>query len=275
MTKLTDFLNGRGPAEMYEDCWVPCTLWPYAVDLAELTAPGDRVLDVGAGTGLLTELAAARIGRQGHVVALEPTPFMIDTLKPKFEGNRRITLASETIEMTHANNEEFDVVLCHQVIQYVAEPSVAFREMRRVLKPGGCLGVGVWSDAGDQVAGALQAGFENFLGESFAPIHAWSFGGLKRLCKLAESAEFSDVSLEKKVRTARFDSVEHLLAVHLAGGMRVNKDEVLMGMFDLSDPSFEPKVEALLQFLTDDLGKYETQEGLNIPWSSDVLVARA
>ncbi len=274
MTRLEEFLNNRGPAEMYEDCWIPCTLWPFAVDLAELTSSGNRVLDVGAGTGLLTELALARVGRRGHVVALEPTPFMVDTLQSKFEGNNRVTIATETIEDAQ-QGESFDVILCHQVAQYVADPQIAFNEMRRLLKPGGTAGVGVWSVAGDQVAGVLQAGFQEFLGDVFAPVHAWSFGGLDRLRELADSAGFTILSLQKSVRNARFDSVEHLLNVHLTGGMRVVDDEVRMGMLDLSDRSFEPKVDGLLQFLEDSLGKYQTPSGLEVPWSSDVLIASA
>ncbi len=275
MTRLEEFLNNRGPAEMYEDCWIPCTLWPFAVDLAELTSSGDRVLDVGAGTGLLTELALARVGRRGYVVALEPTPFMIETLQSKFQVNNRVTVRAETIEGAQQPGRSFDVILCHQVAQYVADPQQAFNEMRRLLKPGGTAGVGVWSVAGDQVAGVLQTGFQEFLGDVFAPVHAWSFGGLDRLRELADAAGFAILSLQKSVRNARFDSVEHLLNVHLTGGMRVVDDEVRMGMFDLSDRSFEPKVDGLLQFLEDSLGQYQTPSGLEVPWSSDVLIARA
>jgi hypothetical protein len=54
MTRLSDFLAGRGPAEMYDTYWVPCLLEPFARDMAALASRGNQVLDVGCGTGLVT-----------------------------------------------------------------------------------------------------------------------------------------------------------------------------------------------------------------------------
>ena len=275
MTKLQKFLANRGPAEMYEACWVPCTLWPFAVALAEVANPSDHVLDAGAGTGLLTDLAAARVGARGHVTALDPTPFMQEILHRKFDGAPRISVIEGTVEEAELPDDSFDTLLCHQVVQYVGDLPSAFAEMRRVLKPGGVLAIGVWSGTADQSAAALEEGFRAHLGEDFAPIHAWSFGGLDRLRTLAEAAGFSIERLEKEVRTARFASVEHLMNVHITGGMRVADGQVLMGIFDLDDASFEPKVDRLLEDLTMALAGYETPWGLAIPWASDVLVARA
>ena len=275
MTKLQKFLANRGPAEMYEACWVPCTLWPFAVTLAEIANPGDHVLDVGAGTGLLTDLAAARVGATGHVTALDPTPFMQEILHRKFNGAPRISVVEGTIEKADIPDDTVDTVLCHQVVQYVGDLPSAFAEMRRVLKPGGVLGIGVWSGAADQGAAALEEGFRAHLGEGFAPIHAWSFGGLERLRALAEAAGFLIERLGKEVRAARFPSVEYLMNVHITGGMRVAEGDVLMGIFDLDDASFEPKVDRVLEDLTAALAQYEGPCGLAIPWASDVLVARA
>jgi len=117
MTKLQEFLADRGPAEMNDDCWVPCTLWPFAVALAEVAHPGDHILDVGAGTGLLTDLAAARVGGGGHVTALDPTPFMQDILHRKFDGAPRITVVEGTIEETDIPDDSVGTVLCYQVVQ--------------------------------------------------------------------------------------------------------------------------------------------------------------
>ena len=275
MTKLDVFLANRGPAEMYEACWVPCTLWPFAVSLVELSNPGDRVLDAGAGTGLLTDLAAARVGATGHVTALDPTPFMQEILHRKFDGAPRVSVIDGSIEQANIPDNNVDTLLCHQVVQYIADLPAAFSEMHRVLKPGGVLGVGVWSAADEQGAKPLEDGFRTHLGESFAPIHAWSFGGLDRLRALAEDAGFSIKRLETETMTACFDSVEHLMNVHLTGGMRVVDGDVLMGMFDLSDDSYEPKVERLLEGLIAALGQYERPSMLGIPWASDVLVATA
>ncbi len=275
MTKFTDFLAGRGPAEMYETYWVPRTLWPFAVSLSEIVSPGDRVLDVGAGTGLLTELASARVGAAGEITAIEPTPFMTEVLHRKYDDARRINLIDSQIEDGILPDASFDVILCNQVVQYLADLPQAFSEMRRVLKPGGKMGVGVWSGVDEQGAAALEVGFKTHLGESFAPIHAWSFGGLARLEGLAIEAGFSIEKLETQKKSCKFESLEEMLNIHVAAGMRVENDEVLMGIFDLADSSFEPKVEALLLDLRDQLGASQGTSGFDITFASDVLIATA
>ena len=275
MTQLTDFLAGRGPTDMYETYWVPCTLWPFAVALAELTSPGDKVLDIGAGTGLLTDLASARTGSSGQITALEPTPFMLELLQRKYQNAPNITFVEGTIETAVFADDTFDVALCHQVIQYVDDLPGAFARIRRVLKPGGRLGVGVWSGPEDQAVSALEDGFREHLGAEFAPIHAWSFGGLNRLKELAEGAGFSVDVLEKQVRLARFKSIDEMLNVHIAGGMRVVDGEVIMGIFDLADASFVPRVEALLSDLRRCLAEYEGPSGFIVPFASDVVIATA
>ncbi len=275
VTKLTQFLAGRGPAEMYEAYWIPCTLWPFAVSLSEIVSPGDQVLDVGAGTGLLTELASARVGAAGQITALEPTPFMAELLHQKYDGAPRIRLLEGRIEEGVLPEASFDVVLCNQVVQYLADLPAAFSEMRRVLKPGGKMGVGVWSGPQDQGAAVLEDGFRTHFGENFAPIHAWSFGGLTRLEELATGAGFAIDTLKTQKKLCKFKSVEEMMNVHIAGGMRVEGEDVLMGIFDLADASFEPKTEALLLDLRNDLGDCEGPSGLEITFASDILIATA
>lgn len=274
MTKLTEFLAGRKPAEMYEDYWVPRTLWPHSLPLAETVSPGDNVLDMGAGTGLLTDLAAARMGVKGHITAIDPTPFMQEVLHQKFDDSARVTLIDSGYETANLPHESFDVILCNQVVQYLPDVQDGFHAMYSLLKPGGKLAVGVWARPADQQASPLEDGFAKHFGEGFAPIHAWSFGGLSRLNSLADKAGFAVERLETEKSKCRFTSVEELMLVHVAGGMRVENDEVLMGIFDLSDASFEPKVEALYSDLKAAFGQFESPEGLDIEFASDVLIAR-
>jgi hypothetical protein len=66
-----------------------------------------------------------------------------------------------------------------------------------------------------------------------------------------------------------------MLKVHIAGAMRVVEGQVQMGMFDLADASFAPKVEALLSDLGQHLGNNRGPSGLVVPWAPDVVIARA
>jgi hypothetical protein len=146
-------------------------------------------------------------------------------------------------------------------------------QLASVLKQGGRFVAGVWSGPSDQVVSVLEDGFGVHLGPQFVPVHAWAFGGLQRLGELARAAGLVIDALDKRVHSARFDSIEHIMNVHLTGGMRVEHGEVLMGIFDLADESFTPKVAAMLADLTEQLAGYESADGLVIPWASEVVEA--
>jgi len=104
--------------------------------LAHLT-PGQTLLDVGAGPGTITaELAG--IVAPGRVTALEATEEALGLSRAEL-GGRGID-ADFVVGDVHAldfADDSFDVVHAHQVLQHVADPVQALREMRRVCKPGG------------------------------------------------------------------------------------------------------------------------------------------
>ncbi len=273
MTRLSDFLAGRGPTQMYDTYWIPGSLDLFARALAAHVSPNDNVLDVGSGTGLVAQHAMQRATSDGHVACLEPTPFMLDSLHVKFSHTPNIDVTEGTVESIPFDDDAFDVILCHQAFQYFEDLPQAFREMYRVLRPGGTMAGGVWSGPQDQHLGLLESSFREYLGDEFAPIHAWSFGGLERLKKLAEGAGFKIERLAMETQPMRFRSVEEMVFVHLAGGMRVENGEVLMGLFDLEEPSYEPKVEAMVADLEKRLAQFVSPDGFDIPFGSDVVVA--
>jgi hypothetical protein len=57
--------------------------------------------------------------------------------------------------------------------------------------------------------------------------------------------------------------------------MRVVDGKVRMGIFDLEDESYEPKVEALLEDLRKHLGQYEEPSRFEVPFASDIIIAEA
>jgi ubiquinone/menaquinone biosynthesis C-methylase UbiE len=101
-------------------------------------APGKTLLDVGAGPGTITMEFAASVDR---VTATEIGDAEL-ALSQALAAERGVTNIDFAVEDVHAlsfADASFDVVHAHQVLQHVADPVQALREMRRVTKPGGVI----------------------------------------------------------------------------------------------------------------------------------------
>ncbi len=104
--------------------------------------PGATVLDVGCGPGSITCDFAALVA-PGQVTGLDRSPEVI-TQARALAAERGITNVRFTTGSVYAldfEDESFDVVHAHQVLQHLTDPVVALREMRRVAKPGGIVAV--------------------------------------------------------------------------------------------------------------------------------------
>jgi SAM-dependent methyltransferase len=111
-----------------------------AAYLAAHLHPGARLLDVGSGPGTITADLAARVG---HVVALEATDQAAALTRAELD-RQGVTNAEVRVGDVHAldlADDSFDVVHAHQVLQHVQDPVVALREMTRVTRSGGLVGV--------------------------------------------------------------------------------------------------------------------------------------
>ncbi|WP_417510304.1 class I SAM-dependent methyltransferase [Microbacterium sp.] len=99
-------------------------------------APGMSLLDVGAGPGSITMEFAAMVER---VTATEigDAELALSRALAAERGLSNIDFAVEDVHALSFPDDSFDVVHAHQVLQHVADPVQALREMRRVAKPGG------------------------------------------------------------------------------------------------------------------------------------------
>lgn len=133
------------PAQIYEQHVVPAIVGRWAPDLVEVLSvrPGERVLDLACGTGVVTRLLPDRVGPAGRVVGVD--------LWGEGLTVARGAAADGQVEWLQADAEEipirdatFDAVVCQQGLQFVPDKRAAVREMRRVLVAGGRLVLSVW-----------------------------------------------------------------------------------------------------------------------------------
>ncbi len=124
-------------AENYERHFVPKIATPVSVALLEAAAlqPGERVLDVACGTGLIARLAAERVGSSGTVTGLDLAPEMIEVARAVSPS----TIAWEVgdAESLPFPDHAYDVVLCQMGLMFMQDRRAAVAEMRRVAAPGG------------------------------------------------------------------------------------------------------------------------------------------
>ena len=104
---------------------------------------GERVLDLGSGGGIDVLLSAKRVGPTGRAIGLDMTDEMLALAQRNIAeaGATNVELVRGTIESIPLPAESVDVVISNCVINLAADKPAVFREIARVLKPGGRMGV--------------------------------------------------------------------------------------------------------------------------------------
>jgi ubiquinone/menaquinone biosynthesis C-methylase UbiE len=208
-------------AELYERYLVPAITALWAADLVERAAPapGERVLDVACGTGIVARLAAKRMG-VGHLVGLDLNPGMLAVAQsvsigdcPPIEWQQ-----GSALELPFRDGS-FDVVLCQLGLQFFPDRGAALGEMLRVLVPGGRLALSVYSTIErTPVALALAEALDRHLGPGASAVkrseHAMA--NAVELHRLMIDAGFIDVTLEPVTQTIRFASPRDYVRLQIA-----------------------------------------------------------
>ena len=167
MTSSVDTAFTGSVAQFYERYMVPLIFEPYAVDLAKRVAQAGpaRVLELAAGTGVVTRNLAVMLDASAGIVATDLNPAMIE------EGARIGTARPVEWRQVDAmqlpfEDGSFDAVVCQFGVMFFPDRPRAYAEARRVLRPGGLFAFNAWgpiarNEFADAVADALAAVFPN------------------------------------------------------------------------------------------------------------------
>src|SRR5215475_5146704 len=242
-------------------------LQDYSRRLVEVAGikPGDRVLDVACGTGVVTRLVANKIGSAGQVVGLDLNAGMLARARASAETTAAIEwrLGSAT-DMPFAD-ATFDCILCQHGLQFIPDKAAAMSEMHRVLADRGRTVISVWhsiehcpwqaaiADAIDRNVGSEQA----------AQIRsAFSLGDANQLRQIIIAAGFRRVEIQIDRETIRHTSI----AEYVPGYISATPVAAAVAVLDK---------EAQTKIITDvrdALAAYRVGDGLAAPIEAHVAI---
>ena len=210
----------RTAADVYEEFFIPALFaeWAPRVTDAAHIQPGQRVLDVACGTGILTRTVAKRIGAGGSVIGLDLNEGMLAVAARKAP---EIEWCQGRAEALPFESDHFDAGVSQFGLMFFENRVVALQEMLRVLRPGGHLVIAVWDSlANTSGYAAMYDLLQRLFGDHIAhALHApYQLGDREQL-----KALFSQAGLRKLVRittyqgTARFPSLEAWIYTEIKG----------------------------------------------------------
>lgn len=179
-------LEGYNPdADLNLGCGIP-------TEFAHIKA-GDTVIDLGSGAGNDCFVARSLVGETGMVIGIDMTPAMVDKANENIKklGFKNVQFRLGQIEKMPVTSNKADVIISNCVLNLVPDKMAAFREMSRVLKPGGHFSVSDIVLSGPLPEPILKA----------AELYAGCVAGasLKSdYLKMLEDADFTNIRVDKE-----------------------------------------------------------------------------
>jgi ubiquinone/menaquinone biosynthesis C-methylase UbiE len=263
-------INGTA-SEAYERYIVPAWMGEWAqllVNTARVETD-DKVLDVACGTGVAARKAARLIGAGGKVVGLDADKAMLDAAK-QFAQKEDIHLIewhqSDAVSMPF-NDNEYDVVLCQQGLQFFPDRLAALKEMYRVLIPNGRIAISVWRALERcPFLAILGNALGSYLGDSFRTAFnaSCSLFDREEIRESIGKAGFQDINIRLESRISRYPSLENFLPGYLSVFPFIVSE--IVNMTNNERTNMFKEINRSLQIYSDDYG-------LAVPMESHIIIA--
>jgi len=220
-------------ANAYERLFVPALFGQWASKVADAAQiqPGQRVLDVACGTGILAREVVLRTGSSGRVTGIDPNPGMLAVA-------RQLALAVEwregVAESLPFPEQSFDAVVSQFGFMFFTDQRQALREMMRVLAPGGLMVIAVWDSLDSIPAYAAEVALlEQTAGQPAADALRAPFvlGSREVLATLFAGAGVTPAEITTHHGTAKFPNIQTMVEADLRGwlpvmGVRLTEEQI-------------------------------------------------
>jgi len=176
---------------------------------------GDRLLDVGCGTGDDAAALADAVGSEGSVVGVDNSAAMVATARDRAADSPAVSFRAADAESLPFDDGRFDGCRADRVLQHLDRPREAFAELRRVTRAGGRVAV-TDSDWGTLVVDAPDAASSGVASQLLDPAWSCAANGRigRRLRRLAVEAGLDDLDVDATaLALTDFETAEEILGL--------------------------------------------------------------
>lgn len=204
----------------YEPLWHAQLAGAQAVLIARAAlVPGERVLDVACGTGLVALQAARLVAPAGRVVGIDLSGRMVEAAsrRARERSVANATFARMDAERLELPDAQFDVVLCALGLMYLPDAAQALLEMRRVVCPGGRLVLSVWGERSACGWAALFPIVDAEVTSEVCPLF-FRLGQQDTLAQLCAQTGFRQIQLQRVATTLTYAHADDACDAAFIGG---------------------------------------------------------